>query len=100
MKRPFVFGNQIKISFIFEDKTNYIVTFSGSENSQNINGTYNTSFNELKIDDTLNELLKSKKIVSIEIMNPFGQGNETKVKQWDVSTGEKIMKLYNCFLTK
>ncbi len=99
IKRPFVFGNQIKISFVFEDKTNYILSFIGSENLPN-NDVYNKSFNEIRIDDTFNELLKSKKIISVEIMNLFGEGNETKVKQWDVLRGEKILQLYNCFLTK
>ncbi len=99
-KNAFVLGSQIKIGFVFDNKQTYVLTFASAENKNKQTTSYEITSNQCEIENTFSDLLKNQKIISLEVQNPFLNNNESKVKQWDVPTGEKINKIYNCFLLK
>ena len=101
-KRDFILGSAIKIGILFEDNENYILSFKGAENSKERFGS-NMSSNEAEIDSNFDRLLKNKRIIAIEIQNPFNSGNQNStVRSEDITEkhGAMITEVYNCFLDK
>ena len=101
-KRDFILGSAIKIGILFEDNENYILSFKGAENSKERFGS-NMSSNEAEIDSNFDRLLKTKRIIAIEIQNPFNSGNQNStVRSEDITEkhGAMITEVYNCFLDK
>ena len=101
-KRDFILGSAIKIGILFEDNENYILSFKGAENSKERFGS-NMSSNEAEIDSNFDRLLKTKRIIAIEIQNPFNSGNQNStVRSEDMTEkqGAMITEVYNCFLDK
>jgi hypothetical protein len=101
-KRDFILGSAIKIGILFEDNENYILSFKGAENSKERFGS-NMSSNEAEIDSNFDRLLKTKRIIAIEIQNPFNSGNQNStVRSEDITEkhGAMITERYNCFLDK
>ena len=104
-KRDFILGSAIKIGILFEDNENYILSFKGAENSKELFGSQglNMSSNEAEIDSNFDRLLKTKRIIAIEIQNPFNSVNQNStVRSEDMTEkhGAMITEVYNCFLDK
>jgi hypothetical protein len=104
-KRDFILGTAIKIGILFEDNENYILSFKGAENSNELSGLqgFNMSSNEAEIDSNFDRLLKTKRIIAIEIQNPFNsvdQNSTVKTEDMTEKQGAIITEVYNCFLDK
>ena len=105
-KRDFILGSAIKIGILFEDNENYILSFKGAENSKELFGTsrgLNMSSNEAEIDSDFDRLLKTKRIMAIEIQNPFNsvdQNSTVRAEDMTEKQGAMITEVYNCFLDK
>jgi hypothetical protein len=101
LKRAIVLGVSIKIGIHFEGGGNYVLTFKSNQNEKKV-GSYNFSSNEANIDSTLNDLLKTKNIIKIELLNPFDniQQNIVRSKVLSKKRANKIRTCYNCFLNK
>jgi hypothetical protein len=109
-KRDFILGTAIKIGILFEDNENYILSFKGAENSKELFGTdgivsrgLNMSSNEAEIDSDFDRLLKTKRIIAIEIQNPFNsvdQNSTVRTEDMTEKQGAMITEVYNCFLDK
>ena len=104
-KRDFILGSAIKIGILFEDNENYILSFKGAENSKELFGSQglNMSSNEAEIDLSFDRLLKTKRIIAIEIQNPFNSGDQNSTVRTEDMTekqGAIITEVYNCFLDK
>jgi hypothetical protein len=100
-KRPFTIGNFVKIGIHFEDNSSFILAFENNEN-YSLFGSYVISTNETIIDEKFSELLKSKKIIKIEFLNPFNNRQQGIVKTKNLSHkyAEAIKLCYSCFLNK
>jgi hypothetical protein len=102
----FILGTAIKIGILFEDNENYILSFKGAENSKELFGTsrgLNMSSNEAEIDSDFDLLLKTKRIIAIEIQNPFNsvdQNSTVRTEDMTEKQGAMITEVYNCFLDK
>jgi len=104
-KRDFILGSAIKIGILFEDNENYILSFKGAENSKELFGSQglNMSSNEAEIDLNFDRLLKTKRIIAIEIQNPFNsvdQNSTVRTEDMTEKQGAIITEVYNCFLDK
>ena len=104
-KRDFILGSAIKIGILFEDNENYILSFKGAENSKELFGSQglNMSSNEAEIDSDFDSLLKTKRIMAIEIQNPFNsvdQNSTVRAEDMTEKQGAMITEVYNCFLDK
>jgi len=102
-KREIILGQNIKIAFIFEDGTNEIIQFKGTEQDSWLKTADNKSNqNEIVLTNELLNKLCSTKIVDIEFQNPFNLLNDTPVKQGEVkkSYQERIILIANCFKNK
>lgn len=101
-KRPIKFSTAIKIGLKFEGGESCIITFESNETINTNIGDMHSSSNETLIDTKLSDLLKSKLIMAVEILNPCNDGNQSKTISQQISKkdSEIIMSAYNCILLK
>jgi hypothetical protein len=105
LKREIRIGTEQKMALVFADSSINIIEFvSNSQLIQEMKGTAITSAerkysNSIPLTPELFAALKTKKLVMIEIQNPFGMDFNVRTKTFEVSKSEaeRINKISICF---
>ena len=103
-KSKIVLGKNIRIAFVFEDGTIDIIKFEANENVTSFWGEPDekSSFNYYELTDTFLTKLNTVKLVKVEMQNPFGTLNETKIRSEPVKNAQqkRIAKISSCFISR
>jgi len=104
-----ILGQNIRIALVFDNGTNEIINFDSNEQSSKntnysggISGGQDNTFNYIELSDSLLNRLIKENVIKIEMQNPFGSLNESKVISEDLGKKqtEALKQIANCFYNK